>query len=473
MEGTMTTARRPAPWSLTFIPLAIASYLIQTNPTLGVFTMVMMGPTWPMLCIYATFLGTTVEAASGRSSRWWLLLPLTMICGYESMALRDHVRAQEIVDQVVKLNATTSIPFDPRKRSLTIVDGWDSRPPFQPVRLVADFELPAVWVHQRNAPEGVARYRSHRIATKAQCGAMGVVGGITDRMATGDSLLDERACHVDIPEGPKGMMDRIIFIRSERITSGMPVTMIRTIVSYADDPPDTSGMIDYVPPNPNVAIVRGGHVRPLSWMPFLLAGCGLDGSGPSWRCSYGFVRDMIPLDGNPVGMEHVAVGHALGLKWTGRDRRIIPSDPDMDGSIARSRAHDAEQAFQNAEAVMAGRIRGTTAEALQPIRFDAGRMERIAPRLIAWTADNIRQPKLRGASRICNVHVDATTPACVRHFLIADARTVLGVLSTMKDDVLSSRSEEIQSLEDSIRTRHVSGYEAKMRREARRRMDGR
>lgn len=469
----MTTARRPAPWSLTFIPLAIASYLIQMHPALGVFTMVMMGPTWPMLCIYAAFLGTTVEAASGRSSRWWLLLPVTMICGYEVMALRDHVRAKELVDQIVKLNEGTRIPFDPKKRSLIIVDDGKSGPLFLPIRLVADFALPVVWVRQDDAPKGAARYRSHRLATKAQCRAMGIVGGITDRTATGDSRLDERACHVDIPEGPRHMSDSISFIRSQRMNSSMPVTMTRAIVTYADDTPDTSGMIDYVPPNPNVAIVRGGHVRPLSWMPFLLAGCALDGSGPSWECSYRFVRDMMPLDGNPLGMEHVAIGRALGLRWTGREKRVIPSDPDMERSIARSRADDAEQAFQNAEAVMARRIRGASAEAVQPMRFDAERMKRIAPRLIAWTAENIRQPRIRGASRICNVHVDASTPACVRHFLIADARTMLGVMTTMKGDVLSSHSEEIQSLEDSIRTRRMSGYEAKMRREARRRMDGR
>lgn len=257
------------------------------------------------------------------------------------------------------------------------------------------------------------------------------------------------------------------------MSAGMPVTIVKAIVTYSDEWPDTSGMIDYVPPNPNVAIIRGGHVQPLSWMPFLVAGCALDGSGPSWRCSHGFVRDMIPLDGNPVGMEHVALGRALGLKWTGHENRVIPSDPNMEQSMAKSRKYEAEQAFQFAEAVIARRIQGFPTEALQAMRFDPEHMNRVAPRLIAWAAENIRQPGIHGASRICNVHIDASTPACVRHFLIADARTMLGVMSSMKSDVLSSHSEEIQSIEDTSRTQHMSGYEAKMRRGARRRMDGR
>ncbi|MBN9009246.1 MAG: hypothetical protein J0H63_03635 [Rhizobiales bacterium] len=67
---------------MTFFVATAVVFALQAIPPVGLFLMFMLAMVWSVLLINAGMIGVSFEAAIGRVSRWWLLLPLAFYGGY-------------------------------------------------------------------------------------------------------------------------------------------------------------------------------------------------------------------------------------------------------------------------------------------------------------------------------------------------------------------------------------------------------
>lgn len=81
----MSLLRSRLPVSLGFFVVTAAVFLLQVIPVTGVFLMFALAMFWSIVLINAGMIGMAAEAALGRVSRWWLLLPLAFYGGYWSV----------------------------------------------------------------------------------------------------------------------------------------------------------------------------------------------------------------------------------------------------------------------------------------------------------------------------------------------------------------------------------------------------
>lgn len=442
------------PRSLWFLPLAMLAYLIQTVPTIGIFTMMLMGAAWPMLCVAATLIGIGFEVAVGRVHKGWLVLPLSTVSIYEGFAMRDHIHAWEVTDRSIEANRSNRTIFGPATEALVIRDSTSSSPLFEPEDLIARYRLPAVYVEGDPVPDGHP-YRSMRLATKDQCvGRNGQTTGISDP----PEGLDPRGCILSLRERPEGPIVLLASHRTQGMIGSMPVEMVVSTIHR----PEAAG---------RDMTVQQGSVRPLSWIPMFYAGCGLDSASSGWRCGWAFARDRLPIDGrNPMRPEE-AIARALSLKPMRRTERVFPSDPRITQRISHLKRQEVEEAFALVDGMMSKPMGEIRAERLQPILDDPERIETILPAMTRWMEANIAPSRLPRGNRTCNQYVEPESPACMRRNGIVNATTLSDILSRSTIAYPPETEMRLERVRTTIRKRRngPTGWEAKRMREERRR----
>ena len=200
--------RRTYPASLLAVPLAGLAYLAQTIPILGVFLMMLMAVAWPGILLLIAVVGTTIEAAIGRVSRWWLVLPLVTLGTYEGFALVDHLRAWNLDGK----GRPAPTPMT-AGRDVVILD---KAPTDLAATLVRDHH--AGTIYQSVVESGVTtRYLSTRLIARQKCGITreGVQGRLATATffhmpsdATGRSRLDPGACILTMVSNTKASRTR-------------------------------------------------------------------------------------------------------------------------------------------------------------------------------------------------------------------------------------------------------------------------
>lgn len=317
---------RLAPVSLIGIPLAVVAYLAQTIPLVGVFLMMLMAIAWPGLLVLAAMVGTALEAITGRVSRWWLVLPAIVLGGYEAFAFADHLTAWRLQDREAVVGG---IPV--RDRDIVIIgDGSkDLAERIVETRIVDS-------VHEAILDDGrTIGYVSRRLAPSSQCGSLrssdldhrvGIMFFHAPSDPHGQRKLDSGACLLDLDDVPETPAITIRVAEGHGTVGSMPVTMRIAIVS-----------------NPGFTPIRiRSHTsRPLSWIPFLLAGCGLNSADPSWQCAIAPIRVNA---GDPWSYGMIdRISLALRL-----EERIPGTVPDID---VRSIIHAAARRTTSARAL--------------------------------------------------------------------------------------------------------------------------
>lgn len=294
---------RVFPFSLILFFVTGAIFVLQTIPLLGIFLMLLMAPFWSVLLVNLGFIGIAIEAATGRVSRLWLILPVVFYGGYWVIAVQDRLVLRELAASYDAANARIVIGFNPRREAIAF-QGEDNG-----AWLTQNYALPVSYSMNANVPEG---YLAHRMIASSVCAkvrenpasqaAFVHTFGFHDDAPIAAGKMETRFCLLSMPEKPDLPLVRISRQEAKETVSTLPVTLVKTTIS--------------MPAGPSFQIL-GGFAAPLSWIPRPVMGCGLNSGAPSWNCGAGFSRDSF----TPIASGHTryrreaeALARALGLE---------------------------------------------------------------------------------------------------------------------------------------------------------------
>ncbi|MEM1047782.1 MAG: hypothetical protein AAGL24_16615 [Pseudomonadota bacterium] len=290
------------PRSLLFFAATAAVFVLQLLPLTGVFLMFMLAAYWSVLLINAGMIGVAVEAAIGRVSRWWLVLPLLFYGGYWAAVTMDHIALRSVASEYQAANARVTIPFDPDNHSLVFDDHDDTE------WLIRNYDLPVAYNFNRNFPE---EHRSHRLVDTSTCNKIrGIRGAYAARVRASvfyegeDSLgrkPEERFCILSMPERPNHPVLRVSEHEEKEYKNRLPINRLTTSITMPDG---------------QHFELSGGFAAPLSWFPRPVMGCGLNSAAAKWECAAQFWRKGFTpiIEGDTRFRRDAALlAHALGL----------------------------------------------------------------------------------------------------------------------------------------------------------------
>jgi len=291
------------PKSLLFFVATGLVFALQTIPVIGIFLMFMLAMFWSVLLINAGMIGIAIEAASGRVSRLWLIVPVLSYGGYVAIAAQDHLTLRRLSAAYDAANARVTIPFDPAHQALVFEKGeygaW----------LTQNFALPVAYSAYSNVSEG---YRSYRMMGRDVCArvrrtpALKASSVYTFGFFDGDAIrtrkMETRFCKLSMPEKPGSPQLRVTRKEEAGYRGLLPVRLVTTTVTAQDG---------------KRYELLGGTASPLSWIPMPVMGCGLNSGNASWDCEAEFLRDRFaPIVSGKTryNRDTLVLARVLGLK---------------------------------------------------------------------------------------------------------------------------------------------------------------
>ncbi|WP_092155849.1 hypothetical protein [Bosea sp. CRIB-10] len=296
--------RRVFPFSLVFFVATGIAFALQAMPIPGIYLMVFMAPFWSVFLVNAGSIGIAAEAATGRVSRWWLIVPALFYGGYWIVAAQEHLMLRKLSASYVSANAQVAVDFDSERQALVLEgnDGSGDGP-----WLTQNYALPIVYSVNANVPEGYLSNRMLDQAVRAKLGPATMAAsvfcfGFSDERPNGYPKSEARFCTLSMPERPTLPQIRVSR-RQETLQDGsLPVTRVTANIATPD--------------GRNFQILTG-HAAPLNWFPMPVIGCALISSAPSWSCSASFSRNRFtPIISGSSRHRHdtETLARALGLK---------------------------------------------------------------------------------------------------------------------------------------------------------------
>lgn len=299
----MLPVRSPFPISILFFAATAVAFVLQAIPFIGVFLMFAFAPYWSVLLVNAGMIGIAVEAALGRVSHWWLLVPLAFYSGYWTVVINDHMALRSLSASYDAANARVAIPFGSASHALAFVSEGSA------AWFTQNYALPVAYSANANFPEG---YLSHRMMESAICdrvretpalsAAFAHTFGFYDGDATRSRRMETRFCNLSMPERPELPLVQVSR-KEEKIQMGsLPVTRVTTTVTMPDG---------------RQFQLLGGVAGPLSWIPKPVIGCGPISARSSWDCTARFWRESVtPIVSGDTGYhrDQAVLARALGLK---------------------------------------------------------------------------------------------------------------------------------------------------------------
>lgn len=309
---------RLLPTSFVFFLMTAVEMLLQVIPYTGIFLMFLLAHLWSIVLINLGMLGTAFEAASGRVSRWWLVMPVAWFGVYAVAVVRDNATLEMLRTQVATDNLHVRVPFNPGQQSLILVDDHSTSSNSKAEWIIRNYALPVVYTHTPASRFDPARYFATRLDAQGDCKKgfefTGKPGGdissssfFRDQPDRLGGWLDNDSCTIWQPELPTLTQIRVLTTERKEQVNRLPTTQTTTII-------ETPG---------KTYRIRGGSAAPLRWFPMLAMGCFLNSSVGRWDCDWGFLRAWFtPLASNGERYENdsVALAKALGL------RRASPSE---------------------------------------------------------------------------------------------------------------------------------------------------
>lgn len=453
MNITTRTKRRSrrffVPFSLALLPLAGGAYLIQTISVMGVVLMMVGAMTWPALLVGMSLMGIAIEAIVGVVSRWWILLPVLVLAGYETFAAVEHVQAwgEQRAREIDQNRQNMKMPAG--GRSLV----FQSKSSSLPSELVEGYQIDATY-EIVSKPGDPARYMSYRLIPHNRCRDLpAATEGHTVNVTWihvnmfGAQQLDSGACRMAMTDVPPNN----------------PI-MIEEQVDEADPQKPQKWMdrtLRISSPDGHQAVIRTGVSHPLSWAPFFLAGCGLNSSNPSWDCFFRMARDTV---GDAYGLDARERLAAI-LDLQARKPGEVPSI-DVDAEIAAA-ARRLEVAHAKEDALATSLLEGVLKDASYIVPDGA----------IAALADNARVtgPRLLQMEEVMNqvrsgIHGACTsTDAACR----SSVRNAAAIRELLQWQISASRLDAAHRTELKAIRRRMRQANNKERRQAyEKRMEG-
>lgn len=300
-----------------FVATAII-FVLQWIPVTGIFLMIMLAPLWSIVTINAGFVSLAFEAATGRTSRLWLIAPVAWFAGY---ALLSHLseRAYTRLDaEIHAANAQQALAFDPLRAVIAVVDNPNDLSGTAS-HLVQQFGLPVVYKSHfsdrkfpraNELPSLDLRHTAERIAsadicrrlqTDRQLRAARASGHVRRSTAKSGEKPPEGLCAFTIPEEPSLPVYRVEAKAEKLATYMLSGKRVRITITAPD-----GRRIE----------VQAGQAAPLSRWPLPVMGCALNSGAPSWDCDAAFMNQS-PRGLGGTGAWGAAanevIAHALGL----------------------------------------------------------------------------------------------------------------------------------------------------------------
>ena len=273
-----------------FVATAII-FVLQWIPFTGVFLMLLLAPLWSVVTINAGFVSLAIEAATGHTSRLWLLAPLAWFVGYALAVQLSESDYQKLDAEIRVTNARHKIAFDPARSTIAVKQNADDLGE-APQRLVQDYRLSVAYsddssYEQKRRPNELPRldpaYRAYRIAGADTCTRLGKDARLRDARAYGYFIQEGRRsrssaaglCSYSLPEEPTLPVTRIE-AKGERLKTFLLEGKVVRITITGPDGHRTE--------------LRSGQAAPLRWFPMPAMGCALNSGRPSWDCFAGFMK---------------------------------------------------------------------------------------------------------------------------------------------------------------------------------------
>lgn len=300
-----------------FVATAII-FVLQWIPVTGIFLMMMLAPLWSIVTINAGFVSLAFEAATGRTSRLWLIAPVAWFTGYALLSHQSERAYMRLDAEIHAANAQQALAFDPLRAVIAVVDNPNDLSGTTS-HLVQQFGLPVVYkghFSDRKSPRANElpsldlRHTAERMAsadicrrlqTDRQLRAARAYGHVRRSTAKTDKKPPEGLCVFTIPEEPSLPVYRVEAKAEKLATYMLSGKRVRITITAPD-----GRRIE----------VQAGQAAPLSRWPLPVIGCALNSGAPSWDCDAAFMKQS-PRGLGGTGAWGAAanevIAHALGL----------------------------------------------------------------------------------------------------------------------------------------------------------------
>jgi hypothetical protein len=111
------------PTALIWFLVTFGILILQSNPGIGFFLMLLLAPFWSIVTINLGFAQLIVEPAIRKISPAWSLVGLGWFVGYAAVSIHGHTALDRLAAEIATENSRQSLPFDPRTQSLVVVHG--------------------------------------------------------------------------------------------------------------------------------------------------------------------------------------------------------------------------------------------------------------------------------------------------------------------------------------------------------------
>lgn len=312
---------RYLPISILLIALACIAAALPLVPGFGFFVIILfMIPVIGVL-VNAAMIGVLAETLFGRTSRWWLVVPIAFYSGYTTFVVKDRIKFRSMAMELAAANARVAIPFDPEQQVLVLDSGT------QEPWLERNFTLPVVYLAKPALADG---YLSLRMMDRPICARIRTNPLLVDVHIRASNVyapglvngaIKPRFCEVSMPETPRLPVVRVA------MATGVPAS--------AMNPYERSAIIVHIPEGQQFRLQRG-RVALLPWLPNPFLSCT-----SSADCKLTF-RSRFPVSLVSNEDEVQGLTKALGLNVpTVEQRRGADPTPVLDriSKIEAAKAH--------------------------------------------------------------------------------------------------------------------------------------
>jgi hypothetical protein len=358
------------PFSLIFFAATAVLFALQAFPFTGVFLMILAAPFWSIALVNAGFVGVGVEAALGKVSRAWLLLPLAWFAGYGYFAAQSRLEAERVRQEMLIDNAKGALAFDAKTDDLIIGEGRRDMPfdAARAVEFITHYDIPKVFDKVfRNNGFG---HQVVQFSAGAECEQMRA--RLDGRYDIDFSVFPFRengkpvpgACILGFPAEPGPRAFHTTWAE-KAWSSKLADFKVTTLTITA--------------PTEKKITRSFGQAAVLGLLPMPVIGCALNSAAPSWPCFATFWRSSVglPTDEKEFILARHLVADALGLRPSrGAATRDAPSAREVPGQVAK--------AFEDVEAAALAKLDQVLARDRAALKYNLHDMTPIRDKPALW-----------------------------------------------------------------------------------------
>jgi hypothetical protein len=289
------------PVALIWFLVTFGIFILQADPGIGFFLMLLLAPFWSIVTINLGFAQLIVEPAIRKISPAWSLVGLSWFAGYAAVSIHAHTALDRLSAEIATENSRQSLPFDPRTQSLVVVRGKFYDAP-SAERLLTTYPLSVVYEEVEDAGDATnptsarddrPRFTALRLGRPELC----------------DSITDNTRLKAVVTQHIKAAFNGMLFCSYTAIEApDLPVVRLR----FEQEELRVVGVEGHID---RITLTSGGDKRqvasvnaePYRYLPLPVVGCFL--GGDRWKCTQEFLKEERAYSDNDA-----LIGKSLGLE---------------------------------------------------------------------------------------------------------------------------------------------------------------